>query len=89
MAPDTSEIANFVGDILWITLILELFFLLAIFLSFLFWLWMLADCLARTDAGFPNKNNSNEKLLWVLVIFATFILGAILYYFIVKRKTKR
>jgi len=47
---------------------------------FIFWIWMLIDCLQR---------KFKDKLLWVLVIIFAGILGAILYYFLVKRKKRR
>ncbi|MBZ5584928.1 MAG: PLD nuclease N-terminal domain-containing protein [Acidobacteriia bacterium] len=41
-----------------------------------FWLWMLIDCLTKEpDAG-------NTKVIWVLVIVFTHIIGAALYFFI-------
>lgn len=49
-------------------------------LSCVFWIWMLIDCLQR---------EFDEKLVWVLLIVLTGILGAVLYYFIVKRKERR
>ena len=42
-----------------------------------FWIWMLIDCL---------KREFNDKVLWILILLLTGILGAILYYFLVKRK---
>jgi hypothetical protein len=50
--------------------------ILALALS-VFWLWMLIDCLS---SNLP----SSEKLLWALLIFFTHILGAILYYVMVR-----
>lgn len=50
-------------------------------LSFIFWVWTLADCLRKeTDEG-------NTRLIWVIVIVFTYIVGAILYYLI--RRPKR
>lgn len=42
----------------------------------IFWLWMLIDALTH---------DHKDKLIWVLVILIIQFLGAILYYFIVKR----
>ena len=42
-----------------------------------FWVWMLIDCL---------KRDFKDKTIWVLVLIFTTVLGAILYYFMVKRK---
>ena len=51
-------------------------------LSFIFWLWMLIDC-AKRDFFKPN-----DKIVWVLIIVFIQIIGAIIYYFIIKRKSQ-
>lgn len=43
----------------------------------LFWVWMLIDCLA---------NQSEDKLVWFLVIFFLNLLGAFLYYWLARKK---
>ena len=43
----------------------------------IFWLWMLIDC---------AKRNFDSKLVWILLLIFTGTLGAILYFFLVKRK---
>jgi membrane-anchored glycerophosphoryl diester phosphodiesterase (GDPDase) len=43
----------------------------------LFWVWMLVDCLA---------NQSEDKLVWFLVIFFLNLLGAFLYYLLARKK---
>ncbi|HEY0906064.1 MAG TPA: PLDc N-terminal domain-containing protein [Methylophilus sp.] len=43
----------------------------------IFWFWMLIDCLA---------SQSEDKLVWFLVIFFLNLLGAILYYWLARRK---
>jgi hypothetical protein len=45
-----------------------------------FWIWMLVDCL--------NKS-SKDKLIWVLVIIFLNILGAVLYFFIERKKIQQ
>ncbi len=57
-----------------------LFFIAAI-IFFVIWLWMLIDCLKR-----ENFEGPNDKLLWALVIIFAGILGAAIYYFVVKTK---
>ena len=47
-------------------------------LLFLFWLWMLIDCLKRDFKG------NYDKIVWVLVMVFLHILGALIYYFVVK-----
>jgi len=40
-----------------------------------FWIWMLVDC-AKNE---PRKGN--ERIVWVLIIALTHLLGALIYYF--------
>tara|TARA_Y100000310_G_C20003940_1_gene499836 strand:- start:21 stop:287 length:267 start_codon:yes stop_codon:yes gene_type:complete len=47
-----------------------------------FWIWMLIDCLKR------NFKKDNEKLIWVLVLIFTHIIGAAIYFFLIKSKNK-
>lgn len=48
-------------------------------LATIFWIWMLVDC-------FTNKYmNSDNKLLWVILIFFTHLIGAAVYFFAVRR----
>lgn len=51
---------------------------------FVFWLWMLIDCLKRLDDNFAIGGNY-AKLIWVLVIIFTGLIGALIYYFLIKR----
>lgn len=51
----------------------------ALFLAF--WIWMIADCAKRNF-----KNNSNEKIVWILVILFAKIIGALIYFFAVKNR---
>ena len=47
---------------------------------FIFWILMLVNCAKR---DFPTENT---KVIWLLVIILTGFIGAIIYYFVVKRK---
>ncbi len=49
---------------------------------FVFWLFMLIDCLKR------EFKSDEEKLVWILVLILTGLIGAILYYFLIKNKKK-
>ncbi len=67
----------------------EIFLLLAILLviplavlSFVFWIWMLIDCVKN------DRIRDDEKIVWVLVIALTHFLGAIIY-FVAGRGTRR
>ena len=47
-------------------------------LAFIFWIWMLVDCIQR------KFKNDTEKIIWVLVIILVHWIGALIYYFAVK-----
>ncbi len=64
-------------------LILILFVSVFVF-AIVFWLWMLIDCLKRPDDKFKIGGN-NAKLIWILVIIFTGLIGALIYYFLIKR----
>ena len=49
-------------------------------LAGIFWVWMIVDCAQRT---FKDKN---DKIVWMLVILLINVAGALIYYFIIKRK---
>lgn len=50
--------------------------------SFVFWIIMLIDAIKR------DYDKSDDKIIWILVIVFIGIIGAIIYYFVVKRKDK-
>lgn len=43
----------------------------------IFWFWMLVDCLT---------SQQEDKLVWFLVIFFLNLLGAVLYYWLARKK---
>lgn len=47
-----------------------------------FWLWMLVDALA-------NEPDTNQKILWFLVIFFLHFIGAIIYFVLRKGDSTR
>jgi uncharacterized BrkB/YihY/UPF0761 family membrane protein len=54
-------------------------FALVIYL-FVFWILMIIDCAKR------DFKNDTDKIVWILVIIFLHIIGALIYYFVVKRK---
>ena len=54
--------------------------LIIVIIAIVFWVWMLAECLRK------NFKKDMDKLTWVIVLLFTNILGAILYYFMIKKK---
>lgn len=64
----------------------ELVFLLAFFgvgvLGTLFWIWMLVDCAKREPPG-------EDRVLWILIIALTHLVGAAIYFFARRRPRLR
>lgn len=56
---------------------------LLIIIPTVFWILMLVDAAKR------NFENPNDKTIWILVLVFTHILGAIIYYFVVKAKAPK
>ena len=48
--------------------------------AFAFWLWMLIDVITRA----PSENNT--KLIWILVVVFTGVIGALIYMFVQRPK---
>jgi len=64
-------------------LILFLFVLAAwgfVFALFGFWIWMIIDC--ATQETFEG----NDKVVWMLIVIFLNWLGALIYYFVRRRK---
>lgn len=61
---------------------LGLIALLGIAFLFVFWLLMLIDCLKR------DFRKDIEKIAWLLVLIFLHLLGALIYYFVVKLPDK-
>ena len=47
-------------------------------LLFAFWIWMIIDCAKR------NFRKDMDKVVWILVVVFLNVLGAAIYYFVVK-----
>lgn len=63
--------------------IILILFVPVVLFSIVFWFWMLIDCLKRPDDGFKIGGN-NAKLIWVLVLIFMGLIGALIYYFLIK-----
>lgn len=49
--------------------------------GFIFWILMLVDAAQRT-----NWETENDKLVWILIVVLTGIIGALIYYFMIRKK---
>ncbi|MBI3415040.1 MAG: PLDc_N domain-containing protein [Verrucomicrobia bacterium] len=58
-----------------------LFFLPLCLLGTIFWIWMLVDCATK------ESNQSNDKIVWILIIVFTHFIGALIYFFV--RRSRR
>lgn len=60
----------------------SLFFLFFLFFGVLgvggtiLWVWMLIDCATK------EPSEGNDKIIWMLVILFTHVIGALIYYFV-------
>ena len=52
-------------------------------LGMVLWILMLLDCVKRKFDG------ENEKVVWILVLALTHVIGAVIYYFLVKRRDSK
>ncbi|GCE05304.1 PLD nuclease N-terminal domain-containing protein [Dictyobacter aurantiacus] len=48
---------------------------IVVLLGSVFWIWMIIDCIKY------ERPDSNDKIIWVLVILFTHLVGAIIYFF--------
>ena len=44
-----------------------------------FWIWMIVDCAT-------HERNSTEKIVWIVIIVFTHLLGALIYFFVRRQK---
>jgi len=52
-------------------------------LGTVFWILMIVDCAKR------KFKNDNDKIVWIVLLALTHLLGATIYYFVVKRNGKK
>lgn len=55
------------------------FFVIGV-LATIFWIWMIVDCAQK------KFKNENDKIIWILIIVLTGVIGAIIYYFVARNK---
>ena len=51
-------------------------------LGFIFWIFMIIDVAKR------DFKQENDKIIWILVVILAGIIGALIYYFVIKRPDK-
>lgn len=48
-----------------------------------FWVWMIIDCATR------SFSEPNDKIVWILVIVLFYLVGAVIYFFVGRRRGER
>ena len=59
--------------------------------TFIFWIWMLIDCLARDYREFGTLitgDKSLDKVVWLLLILFTFVIGGLAYHISIRRRPR-
>lgn len=77
--------AGEVASILTMFLVMGLFmlaFFACLIALFVLWVFMLIDCAKR------KFKNDNDRVLWILLLVFFGIIGAVIYYFVVKKPNK-
>jgi hypothetical protein len=69
-----------IGTVIGLIVISILLAVAIVVLAVIFWIMMLIDAIKH------KYKDSNDKVVWVLVIIFTGIIGALIYYFVVKHK---
>jgi prolipoprotein diacylglyceryltransferase len=59
-----------------LTMVVAMLFWLLILAGGVFWIWMVIDC-ARNE---PSAGN--DKLVWIIIVVFTHVVGASIYYFV-------
>jgi prolipoprotein diacylglyceryltransferase len=54
---------------------LVLLYWIFIIVAFVLWIWMLVDCITK------EPSEGNDKIVWILVVALTGIIGALIYLF--------
>jgi predicted PurR-regulated permease PerM len=52
-------------------------------LLFVFWIWIIVDCAQR------KFKNSDEKIVWIIIVVLAGWIGGLIYYFVVKNNNPR
>lgn len=75
--------AAFVG-VFFLLWIIMMFVMLAVGIAgTIFWIFMIVDCAKR------EFKNDNDKVVWIILLALTHLLGATIYYFAVKKQDKK
>lgn len=71
-----------IGSLIGFFMLIMFFIVFLGLLLFIFWIWMVVDCAKR------KFKNDTDKIVWILVIVFLNLVGAAIYYFVVKLNDK-
>ncbi|MCK4850079.1 MAG: PLDc N-terminal domain-containing protein [Phycisphaerae bacterium] len=61
-------------------------------LLFIFWVWMLVDCLSRLPCDFRllfTSEHKYDKWIWLGIVILVFPIGAIVYFFLIRQPARQ
>jgi len=73
----TEQITLLGFGLAWFVILLIILIGLALWV---FWIWMIVDCVKR------DFKNDGDKIVWILVLVFLGMLGSIIYFFVIKNK---
>ncbi len=77
-----TTIFGAVAGIALLVIAVWLFFVVLGILALIFWIFMIVDVVQR------KFKHENDKIVWILVVILAGIIGAAIYYFVIKRENK-
>ena len=82
MATEAAAAGAIVGGFFLFIFLIWLLIIVVGILSFIFWIFMIVDVAKR------DFKQENDKILWILVVILAGIIGALIYYFVIKKPDK-
>jgi hypothetical protein len=79
MAGSAAAAGAMFGGLFLIIFIIWLLVIIGIILLFIFWIFMIVDVAKR------DFKKENDKIVWILVVVLASYIGAIIYYFVIKK----
>ena len=83
MAGEAAAAGAMVGGIFLFIFLIWLAIIALAILSFIFWIFMIIDVANR------KFKSENDKIVWILVVILAGIIGALIYYFVIKKSDKK
>jgi len=77
-----AAVAGAVLGFFFLFLIIPILIVVIAILALIFWIFMIVDVAQR------KFTNENDRLLWILIVVLVGIIGALIYYFMIKRPNK-